>query len=94
MVSALITEPNDFGLCGEASEREGHAIGEERNSRTRRNSSLLISRDLFLNYQKLIENSNVVAKKIKDKLTLLDVEGNISVDSSSLSTPIDLEPMP
>ena len=54
----------------------------------------LFLEETFGNYQKLIENSNVVAKKIQDKLTLLDVEGNISVNSSSLSTPIDLEPMP
>ena len=51
----------------------------------------LFLEETFANYQKLIENSNVVAKKIQDKLTLLDVEGNISVNSSSLSTPIDLE---
>ncbi len=47
--------------------------------------------ETFANYTKLIENSNVVAKKIKDKLTLVDVEGNISVTSSSSLTPIGLE---
>ena len=52
----------------------------------------LFLEETFANYQKLIENSNVVAKKIKDKLTLIDVEGNLSViSSSSSSTPIGLE---
>ena len=45
----------------------------------------------FANYQKWIENSNVVAKKIKDKLTLVDIESNLSVSASSSTTPISLE---
>ena len=53
----------------------------------------LFLEETFANYQKLIENSNVVAKKIKDKLTLVDVEGNISVISTSSSTPINLDPI-
>ena len=53
----------------------------------------LFLEETFANYQKLIENSNVVAKKIKDKLTLVDVEGNISVSSTSSSTPINLDPI-
>ena len=51
----------------------------------------LFLEETFANYQKLIENSNVVAKKIKDKLTLVDEEGNLSVSASSASTPINLE---
>ena len=51
----------------------------------------LFLEETFANYQKLIENSNVVAKKIKDKLTLVDVEGNLSVSTSTSSTPINLE---
>ena len=51
----------------------------------------LFLEETFANYQKLIENSNVVAKKIKDKLTLVDVESNLSVSASSSTTPISLE---
>ena len=40
-------------------------------------------------FQLALEEMNKKVEKI-----LLDVEGNISVNSSSLSTPIDLEPMP
>ena len=40
-----------------------------------------------------IENSNVVAKKIKDKLTAIDVDGNGYISASSSSTPIGLEQM-
>ena len=39
----------------------------------------LLLEETFATYQKLIENSNVVRKKINDKLTLVDVEGNLSV---------------
>ena len=53
----------------------------------------LFLEETFANYQKLIENSNVVAKKIKDKLTFVDVESNGYVCASSSSTPIALEPI-
>ena len=53
----------------------------------------LFLEETFANYQKLIENSNVVAKKIKDKLTTIDVEGNGYLSTSSSSTPIGLEQM-
>ena len=53
----------------------------------------LFLEETFANYQKLIENSNVVAKKIKDKLTLVDVESSGYVSTSSSSTPIGLEPL-
>ena len=53
----------------------------------------LFLEETFANYQKLIENSNVVAKKIKDKLTFVDVESNGYVSASSSSTPIALEPI-
>ena len=42
---------------------------------------------------KLIENSNVVAKKIKNKLTLVDIESNVSITTSSSSTLLNLEHM-
>ena len=51
----------------------------------------LFLEETFANYQKLIENSNVVAKKIQDKLTLLDVENNGYVSASSSSSPLDAE---
>ena len=53
----------------------------------------LFLEETFANYQKLIENSNVVAKKIKDKLTLVDIESNVSITTSSSSTPLNLEHM-
>ena len=43
----------------------------------------LFLEETFANYQKLIENSNVVAKKIKDKLTLIDVGGNAGAFTNS-----------
>ena len=53
----------------------------------------LFLEETFSQYQKLIENSNVVEKKIKDKLTLLDgvnkVETIASVSSSSTPLSID-----
>ena len=55
----------------------------------------LFLEDTFSQYQKLIENSNVVAKKVKDKLTLLesanDAETLGSVSSSS--TPLIMDPI-
>ena len=51
----------------------------------------LFLEETFANYQKLIENSNVVAKKIQDKLTLIDVENNGFVSASSSSSPLDAE---
>ena len=53
----------------------------------------LFLEETFANYQKLIENSNVVAKKIKDKLTLVDIESNVSITTFSSSTPLNLEHM-
>ena len=50
----------------------------------------LLLEETFATYQKLIENSNVVGKKINDKLTLVDVEGNLSVSASSSSTPLSI----
>ena len=50
----------------------------------------LFLEETFANYQKLIENSNVVAKKIQDKLTLLDVENNGYVSASSSSSPLSI----
>jgi hypothetical protein len=48
----------------------------------------LFLEETFSQYQKLIENSNVVEKKIKDKLTLLDGVSKVETlaTSSSLST--------
>ena len=51
----------------------------------------LFLEETFANYQKLIENSNVVAKKIQDKLTVIDVENNGYVSASSSSSPLDAE---
>ena len=51
----------------------------------------LFLEEIFANYQKLIENSNVVAKKIQDKLTVIDVENNGYVSASSSSSPLDAE---
>ena len=51
----------------------------------------LFLEETFANYQKLIENSNVVAKKIQDKLTVIDVENNGYVSASSSSSPLDVE---
>ena len=51
----------------------------------------LFLEETFANYQKLIENSNVVAKKIKDKLTVVDVESSGYVSASSSSSPLDTE---
>ena len=50
----------------------------------------LFLEETFANYQKLIENSNVVAKKIKDKLTIVDVENSGYVSASSSSTPLSI----
>ena len=51
----------------------------------------LFLEETFANYQKLIENSNVVAKKIQDKLTVIDVENSGYVSASSSSSPLDAE---
>ena len=50
----------------------------------------LFLEETFANYQKLIENSNVVAKKIQDKLTVIDVENNGYVSASSSSSPLSI----
>ena len=50
----------------------------------------LFLEETFANYQKLIENSNVVAKKIQDKLTLFDVESSGYVSASSSSSPLSI----
>ena len=50
----------------------------------------LFLEEIFANYQKLIENSNVVAKKIQDKLTVIDVENNGYVSASSSSSPLSI----
>ena len=50
----------------------------------------LILEETFANYQKLIENSHVVAKKIQDKLTVIDVENNGYVSASSSSSPLSI----
>ena len=50
----------------------------------------LFLEETFANYQKLIENSNVVAKKIKDKLTVVDVESSGYVSASSSSSPLSI----
>ena len=53
----------------------------------------LLLEETFSQYQKLIENSNVVEKKVKDKLTLLD-GGNDSRTLSSVSssaTPLSID---
>ena len=51
----------------------------------------LFLEETFANYQKLIENSNVVAKKIQDKLTVIDAENSGYVSASSSSSPLDVE---
>ena len=53
----------------------------------------LFLEETFSQYQKLIENSNVVEKKIKDKLTLLDGVSKVETlaTSSSLSTPLSID---
>ena len=50
----------------------------------------LFLEETFANYQKLIKKSNVVAKKIKDKLTIVDVENSGYVSASSSSTPLSI----
>ena len=50
----------------------------------------LFLEETFANYQKLIENSNVVAKKIQDKLTVIDVENSGYVSASSSSSPLSI----
>ena len=47
----------------------------------------------FSQYQKLIENSHVVTKEVKDKLTLLDAGNDVgTIESvSTSSTPLTLE---
>ena len=50
----------------------------------------LFLEETFANYQKLIENSNVVAKKIQDKLTVVDVKNNGYVSASSSSSPLSI----
>ena len=49
----------------------------------------LFLEETFANYQKLIENSNVVAKKIQDKLTLFENSSNVGTMKceSTSSTP-------
>ena len=53
----------------------------------------LFLEETFSQYQKLIENSNVVEKKIKDKLTLLDGVNKVGTlaSSSSSSTPLSID---
>ena len=53
----------------------------------------LFLEESFSQYQKLIENSNVVAKKVKDKLTLLDTANDVGTIASvsTSSTPLTLE---
>ena len=53
----------------------------------------LFLEETFSQYQKLIENSNVVEKKIKDKLTLLDGVSKVETlaTSSSLSTSLSVD---
>ena len=53
----------------------------------------LFLEETFSQYQKLIENSNVVEKKIKDKLTLLDGVRKVETlaTSSSLSTSLSID---
>ena len=53
----------------------------------------LFLEESFSHYQKLIENSNVVAKKVKDKLTLLDTGNDIGTlaSVSTSSTPLTIE---
>lgn len=54
---------------------------ENRNEDTK-----LFLEDKFSNYQKLIENSNVIQKTLVDKLTPLYVSGNIPKTVSTLTT--------
>ena len=53
----------------------------------------LFLEETFSQYQKLIENSNVVEKKIKDKLTLLDGVNKVGTlaSVSSSSTPLSID---
>ena len=53
----------------------------------------LFLEESFSQYQKLIENSNVVAKKVKDKLTLLDTANDVGTIASvsTSSTPLTLD---
>ena len=51
----------------------------------------LFLEETFANYQKLIENSNVVAKKIKDKLTNIEAECSSSMSSTSSSSPLNID---
>ena len=53
----------------------------------------LFLEESFSQYQKLIENSNVVAKKVKDKLTFLDTANDVGTiaSMSTSSTPLTLE---
>ena len=53
----------------------------------------LFLEETFSQYQKLIENSNVVEKKIKDKLTLLDSRNDVGTIASvsSSSTPLSID---
>lgn len=53
----------------------------------------LLLEETFSQYQKLIENSNVVEKKVKDKLTLLDGENDSRTLSSvsSSATPLSID---
>ena len=50
----------------------------------------LFLEETFANNQKLIENSNAVAKKVKEKLTIVDVENSGYVSASSSSTPLSI----
>ena len=55
----------------------------------------LFLEETFSQYQKLIENSNVVAKKVKDKLTLLESANDAGTlgSVSSSSTPLIMDPI-
>ena len=55
----------------------------------------LFLEETFSQYQKLIENSNVVAKKVKDKLTLLESANDAGTlgSVSSASTPLIMDPI-
>jgi hypothetical protein len=53
----------------------------------------LFLEETFSQYQKLFENSNVVAKRVKDKLTFLDSPNDVSTltSVSSSSTPLTID---
>ena len=55
----------------------------------------LFLEETFSQYQKLIENSNVVAKRVKDKLTLLESANDAGTlgSVSSASTPLIMDPI-